>query len=159
VTTDKILDGAVTAAKIANRTREFFVPAIASGATLTEGSPFGVFLDDNNAREGSGFSSIPRDFVSNLVVKTILYSEAAGNVYFGFGYESVVAGEGLILSASPTARPILAEEITEYTETVTGVAAGDYIIFRGIRQGGNVLDTVGANVYLIGWSVSYTADS
>ncbi len=39
-----------------------------------------------------------------------------------------------------------------------GIAAGDYVTLKLLREGGNANDTVNDSVYLKGWLVSYTAD-
>jgi hypothetical protein len=172
VETAMIEDSAVTAAKIANRTRTIFIPAVHAqnqtdaAAIMMTTSGLGWIMPDNKACAAFGFFSVPSDFVSTATLKPVMIAQSAGNAYIrtvvqysaidetfpthtdtcnGVGYSTVACGNDTL----------------EYGATVTlsTPAAGDFFKVSTTRDGTDGTDTLTDSLTLHGWLLSYTADS
>ncbi len=174
VETTMLQDSAVTAAKIANRTRSFFVPAVggyndSDGLDLEfytasdPGSGRGLVLTDAKTCLAFGFFAIPHDFVSGMTVAALLLTETSGKVYCTPAVVYGANGENVVTHSDTNAASAIG--ITSgkrnliASVTITAAASGDLFEARFTRTGGDALDTVGDEVRIAGWLVSYTADS
>lgn len=167
VTTDKIAADAVTLAKIPDRTRSFLVTAhgqqTAAASPDTGYSAFGVTLADNTELVAYGFFRVPTDFVSGLTVTPIVRPNASGNLRWDQRAYAAAVGEEYTNHSHSTAVNTLAvtgSQINALTAlSVSSAAAADYISMDLTRYGDNPADTIGNSISLVGWLVSYTADS
>ena len=168
--TAALADSVVTAAKIANRTRTFFVPCISAydytlGAqvnrTYTVGWPLEITL--NKVTYAVGNFIVPSDFASTMTVKAVMYTGSSGNCYgylqaqYGAAGENYTAHSG---TTGSTTAALTANQIgAVYELSLSSAAVGDYVFLTLQRDSSNASDTVEATIYLIGFLVSYTADS
>jgi len=161
ITTAKINDSAVTAAKIANRTRKLFVPAQHTDDSVNDTT--GVDLVDGASDSAMGHFTVPSDFVSDMTVKAVIYPAGTGNVYSSHTAYLGAAGEAIGTHTVATGNQAVAVTANQYSViqslALVDAAAGDYIFVSYLRAGGNALDTVGAAVHMMGFLVEYTADS
>jgi hypothetical protein len=172
--TENFVDEAVTAAKIANRTRRFFVGAIA-GYNQTDtktlyliylGAGFhpGVSFEANDQSYGGGSFIVPEDFSSDLKVKALIVPQGDGDVYHKLTWRRSAlcstafdTGTG---GTSLTATTVVAyNKYCVLEDTVTGVSAGDFVEVEYTRRGDAGSDTCADGVVLLGFAVEYTADS
>lgn len=151
----------ISNSKIINRTRKLFVPALHN--TTSARADVGVLLADGAADSANGFFTAPADFVSTCTVKAIVHPAGTGNLYCRNYADYGAAGESAGTHSADTGTSAVAVTNGQYSEvqsvSLASLAAGDYVILTFYRTGGDVLDTVGANVYITGFLVSYTADS
>jgi len=163
----------LNADSIENRTRTIWVPALtgyndsASTNILCEFVTYnnGPYLELPNAvqSQGWGRTIIPSDFLSDLSVQPVMLTgPASGNVY-GWSYaswggcgESSVSG----ITSSLAADSLSAINYNCLSAlSCSGIATDDFLSLTYIRSGADALDTVNAGVMLLGWVVTYTADS
>lgn len=170
VDTAEIEDEAVTAAKIENRTRKFFVPCI-GGYDDTNNNE--IDMDDNGFigwpmadtvwSQMHGYFYVPTDYASGMTVTALVYTNTAGNAYAQNSITYGADGEDYNThtdEAAIAAVALSANELSEIlTETLANIAAGDYVSCNFYRVASNVADTIADDVYLRGWLVEYTADS
>lgn len=160
VDTDELIDEAVTAAKIANRTRVLIVPAI--NITGNQGTNY-VILVDGVSDSVNGIFRVPSDYVSGMTIKAVLQATASGNIYSTNVAYYAADGESYNASnvtVGPAAVALTIDDIDEIQSlNMAGVALGDYINLYFSRYGGDGNDTINANVLFFGWVVEYTADS
>ena len=168
IETAMIEDSAVTAAKIANRTRAFMVhatcynstDAAVIGASNGSGS---VIMPDNKTCYANGSFFVPTDYVSGMTIKPVLLAAGNGDLYAS-AQAAITAIAGTVpehtdvanLAANAMTSGILS---TPLTITASSVAAGDVVGCYFTRVGTNAADTIGAEVEFYGFLVSYTADS
>lgn len=170
VATAKLADSAVTAAKIANRTRTFLVqPAGQWDTAVTEVNGkvrvdiSGWYLPDAVKRGCVASFVVPSDFVSGMTVAAIVESAAAGNCYCYHNILYAALGESMgahiatsALSAVAVPNSVLA---SIKSLSLSDAAVGDFVELHFERDADHADDTVGTTVYFHGWLVSYTADS
>lgn len=169
----RVKAGGITTAQIANRTRKFFVPAVV-GYNVTDGTPIaismlytsvlpGIVLADNKSCLGIGQFTVPQDFASGLTVKALVVATASGNVYGAEDYDYGANGEIYTTHAGTGA--FAAEAVTlNFFHVVASLAlaaaaVGDFVRIAYVRDATNILDTIGNIVMVLGWEISYTADS
>lgn len=155
---------AVTAAKIANRTRTFLVPPSVDvvGAGSGQGSALGILMTDAVTSVMTGMFRVPPDFVSSMTIKAVVEPAAAGNVYSSNTEYHRAAGEAYSTHTSAVASAAVAitQVVCEIqTLTLSDVAVGDYFTLQYVRTGGDGLDSINDSVGFLGWLISYTADS
>jgi len=174
ITTAKIADGQVTAGKITNRTRKFFVPATvgynsttpAVIAISTVADAYGAVLLPNAADSRAfGHFHVPEDYLSGMTAKAICRGGGSGaNVrdinYAEYGasgetYSTHSDNSGLATEAftAGSANNLLG------STTLASVAKGDIVSLRFLRDGDHAEDTYASTVGVIGWVVEYTADA
>jgi len=174
VETAMVKDDAITLAKIPNRTRKIFVPMV-GGYNMTDGLALliqevdtesaGWNFIDNKVCVGFGDFLIPRDFVSDIKIKLVVMNSesSTGDVVgsnfamYGACAESIYQHTTYnILGFSGTATK-LNNCVAEMT-LASGVI-DDIVRLRFKRTGSDVADTLGEDLYVIGWIAEYTADS
>ena len=152
---------------IANRTRTLFVPAVgcynATDASQQNCEGPGWNMADTKECRAFGFLYCPSDYVSSMTVNGIMDPRGTGNAYvqMDVGYGALgEAWNNHTDSQGPTAEAVTNQQRDRMTTatSLANLAAGDYINLKFTRFGDNVLDTVGAIVYFVGFLVSYTAD-
>lgn len=162
VTTAKILDANVTAAKIANRTRTFLVIPVVNPVETIVYDGYGLQLPDADFVFAWGAFSVPSDFVSTMTVAAIIVPGGSGNIYVeaSASYGTIgEAGAHTETSAASAVAVVNAQRIAVKSLSLTNAAVGDYIFMYFSRDATNIADTVAATVYITGFLVSYTADS
>jgi hypothetical protein len=158
---------------IQNRTRILWVPCIGGwnvtdNAELdrTEDEEYGELMVNGKTIECYGSFMVPSDYVSGGVVIPVLYNGGTGSVN---GYASQTLQYGATGEAPQTPETTAATtqaatggQITKWTSIQTAfgsIAAGDHVSITFERQGGHGSDTINADCQMIGWEISYTADS
>lgn len=167
INTAAIQDSAVTAIKIANRTRTLYVPATngvdgTTGVVPVYGDDRGFTLVDNHSSQIWGSFVVPKDYASGMTVQAILVAYATGNIYHVLQFDAGAAGANY--NATPAAGALAAQAATitkNLLSTAVAVtpAVDDIVRLLYTRDATNVLDTVNASVGIIGFVVTYTADS
>jgi len=142
------------------RTRKFFVAA----HTASSYEPEGTELQDNQEDGAVGFTMVPEDFVSDMVVQTILIPKATGNAMVYFIARFGTCGELYDIdftefNAAAQAIAVTLNQRNCIMSTAIFPTKGDMINFHAIRYGADAADSVNADVYCPGWLVTYTADS
>jgi hypothetical protein len=96
-----------------------------------------------------------------MAITSLWFAAGTGDLSVGIGAGTAVVGDNLNTIAAPSTltRAITALQMTAYTETVPTITAGDYVFLQAIRYGAAAADTVNADAFLVGWLISYTADS
>jgi len=169
VGTDAIVNSAVTAAKIANRTRYIFVPATGGYGANTGSLPpydgsesFGIKTIETENSTIVGTTVTPTDYSSGMISRAVVVPSPSGDVW---SYNSAYYGAcGEMDNTHGVSSGYIATSITNgYNNCIQeisliGVAAGDIISCIWHRVGTNPSDTC-TNVYITGWLISYTADS
>lgn len=168
----RIKDSGVTAAKIANRARHFFVPAVEMVDNLSSG-------DDVPRNELAGYEAsttadkvyiafgefvVPTDYASAMTAKAVYQPGATGDVYTknearygasGESYSTHTADDGGYAAVAVTNAQLFIGQ----SMSLSSAASGDIVSLAWYRDGDHVSDTVNAYVYFKGWLVEYTADS
>ena len=113
-----------------------------------------------------GFSRfvVPQDFISGFEISAIVSPYTSGNVYgrarFAYGgcgqYSETHDDDSGALA--PTA--LAGTALTWLNECIlpvelTSAVPGDFVICTFQRDSTNILDTIGAKIFLFGWNVSY----
>ena len=161
VTTATILNENVTAAKIANRTRTFLV--MADKTASVDSAMYGTPLAPTGTTYAYGRFKVPSDFSSNLSVSAMVYCTAAGNAVLTSAYTYATvneaynnhSGSGTAGTYTTTANQIKAFDDASFVSATSG----DYVFCSLTRSGDHASDTLASSVYVIGFLVSYTADS
>ncbi len=172
VETGKIKDGAVTPIKIANRTRKFLAPALSGYFPMEDASlvwGYNSPMIDTPPRliegqDGSvlGAFLVPSDYLSDLTVTPVGFAFAGGNILWDGSYTVAGVGEdfnGERVTSGGATKAVVASKVTHFDASSLEATAHDYVIARFTRDGSSVQDTVADSFFLIGWLVSYTADS
>jgi len=166
VDTAQLANNAVTPAKLSDRTRTFFVPAVGGINVTVPGelpSGMAIVLPDAVQAIGFGSFSVPVDFVSTMTVSAVVTSDSSGYCYASQEANYGAAGE--IINKHTASAGVLASEIVAgrrnviNTTALASAAVGDYVNLLLGRFGDDIRDTVNGDVRLMGWLVSYTADS
>jgi hypothetical protein len=146
------------------------VPAVSAyditggNSILRDNGQWGIPLPDAAESVAWNVFYLPSDWASGLTVYTVLVGGANGNIYCRTTVTGGANGEDAVGPHSTTvgyaACALTMGKITN-TQLVTpaGLSAGDYVTIRFERNATNALDTVNNTVSLMGWLVSYTADS
>lgn len=157
----------VDATKIVNRTRTLWVPAVCgwneTDSQDAEGFDHGWGTEDAHLFYVYGTFSVPSDFVSGMTAKAIVNAWSAGNLYCGLEATYGAAGEapsGHTHSFSVAAVTVSADQWSEICSfSLSSAAIGDYVQLLFSRNAVDVLDTVDDWATVLGFLVSYTADS
>lgn len=174
VNTDMLDADAVTPAKILNRTRKFFVPAV-TGYNITDSTTIslervtppgdfgGLSLPDTKYVECFGHFFVPEDFVSGMTAVAVIIPGGTGNFY---GANTAQYGACNAVYNTHTNAPANATEgVTQnHNEcvrslSIASAAIGDIVALTLLRRAENAQDTIDAAVSFFGWIVEYTADS
>ena len=170
----QIVDGTITAAKIANRSRKFVVPCSAGYNTTTSAAIiaqawYGVLCADNNNVVCAAAFEVPQDYVSGMTVKAMLPAASDvgdGNVYTKLEIfkatttMSQTAAWSTAFAAVAVQGEAGSDDYNEIMSTsLTGVAAGDKLMCVFTRNGAHASDTLSSNIGFMGFRVEYTADS
>ena len=169
VNTAMIIDGAVTAAKIADRTRYVFIPAVGGdGSVSGPGLPsfdaiqYGIKTGATETSTIAGYWTVPADFLSGMAARVVVISTVTGNTWSTNGadygacgeqYNNHSASSGYVATAVTQDRNNCIQSIS-----LTSAAVGDIVYFSWRRIGTHGSDTC-TDVYVPGWLISYTADS
>lgn len=177
ITTAKIDDAAVTAAKIASRTRKFFVPCTGGRNTTgtTDLNPQGtvegfpaVILPNGAISIAMAMFEVPQDFASDLTIQAICtpLSGATGDAYLRHAAYYGNIGESFDTHGAEQAYAAvtMATTGTFYSRAAYALAAeaaGDIVTAWLQRDDVNFpsSDTLSGDLYVMGFEVSYTADS
>jgi len=165
IQTAHIQDSQVTAAKIADRTRSFLVAptGLSNNATPTVFGPYGPTLADGIPCHVGGHFYLPVDYVSGLTISPVLIAAASGNIYAGLDVYHGAVGENITNHSNTVATAAIAMTANQLKViaacTPTNIAAGDYFYCYFNRYAEHANDTINDVVNLIGFLVSYTADS
>jgi len=161
-----IQDSTITPAKLANRSRTFLVQPFRKTNIVGDQALFaGVIQADAVATTAYGWFKVPDDFSSGMSVAAILIHETTGsknayvimNVYYGAVAEAWDTHQH---SGSYAAIAITHKLHNSICSTnLTNVAVGDIVHIEFDRDASNALDTVNGVTYLVGFLVTYTADS
>jgi len=119
----------------------------------------GFIMPDAKDCVGYGKFLVPPDFFSGLTVKAVITPANAGNVY-----SSNQADYGACAEAYDTHTDAIAAAAVAVTQvqcciqeiTLANEAIGDIVNLSYVREGTDVLDTIGGEIYLAGWIVEYT---
>lgn len=147
-------------------TKNLFVPCVGV-ENITDTTYYdeiqsrGPTMADNKATSGYGHFYVPDDYESGLTVTSIIRAAATGDVY---GYTNLsygASGEAWNIHSDfngYTATAVTANE-NEFILPVTpaSIAAGDLVRCQFARNGVDALDTIGNDVFIVGWLVTYTA--
>ena len=166
----QFINGTVAADQISNRTRKFLVP-VSNGYNTTDttwllpsSSGKSTAMPDNKDCYGIGQFYCPSDFSSTMTIDTVWQADASGNIYCRsqayHGAEGEAIGNHNVSSGGLAAEAATQDDISLTDQmSMTDMAAGDYVSIISQRDSTNAADTISNTVYLIGWLVSYTADS
>lgn len=154
VDSDQYVDGSIDPIHIANRTRTAFVPAITPNP-----EPAGCVLPDSASTSAYGYWQVPADYVSGMQVKALVIAAwpGSGNIYA----KNDVVIESVSESSNYGAEAVTYSGYAKVrTVTIAGApSAGDGVYMRFTRDATHANDTVNAVCLILGWQVSYTADS
>lgn len=163
VTTVKILDSNVTAAKIANRTRTFLVDAFYSAGGGLVYSNLGQPMADALQTSFYGYFKVPLDYYSDMTVTALVVSQATGNGYFWHNVQHRAIGEAYNTHSVTVGNTAVALTINLVASVMSvslpDAAVGDTASISFVRYADNALDTINNTVGIMGFLISYTADS
>ncbi len=170
ITTAMLQDGAVTPAKVADRARFFFVPAVyprdeTGGTNLAWGGVDdpGWIMPDAKKSSGCGAFRVPADYASGLAICAIVYSQATGNAYCENVWRAVKVGVTVPHNTGSTGYQAVAltdDTLSSILEMLPdGLDVNEYITLRFTRDATDAQDTVNQSMHFLGWLVTYTADS
>lgn len=106
---------------------------------------------------------VPDDFVSMISCHVVVMPTGTGNMRWSVGTHFGVVGELRSNTASSKAsvdEAVVDDVITELSdmsEALPGLSAGDYVGIEVTRSGNHANDTVGAHVYMLGVILKYMA--
>jgi hypothetical protein len=140
------------------------LPPIAreAGKESGEGYWSTIELTDNATVYGGGFWTIPDDFSSLTKVECVVYTQATGNMYADFG--SGASADGEASSADQDAIAVTTYAVTANELSFIDISAAfngntlgaNHIIgMRVKRHGAHGSDTIGNDIELMGWLVTY----
>lgn len=162
----KLVDSVVTAAKIANRTRQFLVPPFRQEVPGASDFPYlvyGAWLANNVTRTVHGYFAVPNDFVSGMTVKAVVIPLGTGNIYAvhnaAYGAVGEVYNQHAVSGSTAAVAVTNNQRSAILSNALSSAAIGDLVAVEFGRMGGDALDTVNADAYLMGFLVEYTADS
>jgi hypothetical protein len=182
IPTEGIADGAVTAIKIANRDAYFFVPVSSAkeagtvlGATKSPGSgiPGGVLFPAVGQPETSVTFTIPNDYVPyaadppqlvQMVIKPVFFTAIAGNIVIDWKVYGGALGAALSAfggGADGAVHALQADKAVTIDLFSLGVGAqpGHIVNVSLTRQADNPGDTIASAITLLGFYITYLADS
>ncbi len=126
-------------------------------------SAIGVPLPDVKQAKASGSWIVPDDFSSGLTIKVVVYNAVvSANSYGQSGVVYGACGESLLMHSNNGS--LAADAITAANRnciqsvSVANAVAGDMVDVRYTRTATDVLDTMGATVWVLGFVAEYTAD-
>ena len=163
---------AVVPAMVTDRTRSFLVQA-ASGyrydpATtsypLHRYSERGWPLPDGiDVGICQGNFYLPNDYVSNMTVTAVVEARGTGNVRVSGGAAYGAVGESSATHndnfASATLAVVNAQINEIWSVNINNANPGDYFSLDFLRDADHIDDTLAADLWFMGWRVTYTADS
>jgi hypothetical protein len=162
--TDERTFANVTAAKTANRTRTVLVQAVSDNTTTAVIDDYGAPLVDAAAHTAHGMFRVPSDFVSGMTVDVIVYvGTGSGNVRLSSAVNYGALNEAYNTHSASSAEStytVTTSQVKSYIQhSLTSAAAGDYLFMYVYRDGEDALDNAATTIYVVGFLVSYTADS
>lgn len=171
IDTAHIGDSQVTAAKIANRTRLLWIPTQDTNWNETDSLPvtrqhawpYGNPLTDGKIVHAWGSFTVPSDYVSDGVVVPVVYAAGTGNMYAGQSLYYAATGETPTeIATALAAQAMTNTKLTACTTIQTAfgaIAAGDFVSIKFYRDAVSATDTIGGYCQIMGWYLTYTADS
>lgn len=161
VTTGKLAADAVTPAKIANRTRSFLVEPMSE--VIVYGT-YGLKMPNEAVSNVYGSFQIPSDYASGMTVKAVINTDANNaQIYSSLAVQYGAVGEdtGVHADYSALQQTLCYQYVHTLTNPVnlSSPTAGDFVRLTYQRDAVNVLDTLNAEARILGFEVSYTADS
>lgn len=172
ILTANIVDAQVTAAKIANRTRSFFVsPSYVKNDDTDDLAYYsltyqGWLMSNATAFAARGMFSVPDDFASGMSVQCIWGPQAWSDlIYLSYGATYGAPRQNYNVHAYSTAAQVSSAgsgaEVSWRTGKPTfsmgSAAIGDIVHLDCTRNTG-ASDTSSDDVHFQGWKISYTAD-
>lgn len=158
--------GVITAAEIANRTIVESIPPIGAYDVTTSSWKYGdvpwLLINDNETYVLARFR-LPSRYVSGFSITPVVRAEAgSGNIYVRT--EVYAGAEGEAYDTHVNIGNYAAKAITvAYTlldaNAGTDISAGDWIEVRVRRAGAHAADTYTGRAIVVGFNLSYTADS
>lgn len=154
----------------ADRTRDLFVPATEgynnTGVNYINQIWKGWEMVDNALCECWGVFRVPSDWVSGVSLQAYVIPGGTGNGYTRMSAQFGAVGEDYDTHTRQqvtwSTRAWTANEIEQLNDlgalSLTSLAAGDIVQVKVARDATDVLDTVGATVYFLGFVFTYTAD-
>jgi len=143
--------------KHTNRTRSVWIPPnYGSGGMGNHGYFGSAALPDGSSNYGYSTFRVPKDYVSDGILKGAVISLAGGDiryrvgVHFGGAYQDTTLGESAITAGQ--------EIVLPNTLTISDCTSDLLMGLRFHRDGGHANDTVNDTVYFIGFVFEYTAD-
>lgn len=168
VTTAKINDDAVIPSKIPDRTRTFLVQSTlgyntTDGTSITPTSHNTLLLPHNKVACAWAHFAIPQDYASGMTVQAVVYNTAPGNVYVLNSAAYGQCGEVWTTHSDDSTWSVVAlvplfGRHCIASISMTNATAGDLVDVTLSRGGLSSSDT-GGNLAVLGWLVTYTADS
>jgi len=165
VDTAQLANNAVTPAKIPNRTREIFIPAMPrdAGTTITSG---GIPMPESASTWAFGCGAIPLDFAAGAYLIPVVCTPNATSgtgLYATLDCVCILAGDGEVVNAHQEVAsydvPETPLDTTVFLDPLAlpDATAGDILGIAFGRQSGT--GTSNATFYLRGFILRYTADS
>lgn len=121
---------------------------------------FGFGMVDNHECRTLGTFIIPKDFLDDATITSVVNPGGTGNLYAenicrygqcGTAYNTHTDGGGGCTAEAVT------QDFAEcvHTLALSSAAVGDIVTVNYVRLAGNALDTVNADVAMLGWNVEY----
>lgn len=167
ISTGKIADSAVTAAKIANRTRKVFIPITEVYNQTDSVYVDGHGLPDAKVVDAKGYIIVPADYDSAGVLTAVIDAELSSGdctLRLRANYHGIDES-GSMTTADTTEQTVAVPDSATkpyppaFSLTLTGLAANDILFVRFTRNGADGADTLNDTLYLAGFVLTYTADS
>jgi len=158
---------------VENRTRQFFVSALIGQELIGDNIPMdglsayppSIEFPDTDHSAAYGLGLIPSDYLSDLTIRTVVIAPSNGNVYSYLGvyiggcddsvtdktFNSGWVAEGVV---APATYNCITETSTPFTHD-----GGEFLRLLYQRNPAAAQDTANCDIEVLGWLVSYTADS
>lgn len=124
----------------------------------TTAATSGIVLPDTKEARAIGNWIVPADFISGVTTKAVIHSTGTGNVYSAIGSQVGDCGEsaGGIIGFSLAANAVTAgQRACVSSLSISPVATNDKIAMIYRRDATDPLDTLGQDVDIMGFEISY----
>lgn len=154
--------------RLATRTRRLFITTSTAYDQTNTTQLFkraldGIYFPDLAIVSAYGWFTVPDDYVAGtpMIVTAVVVPGALGDIRAEHYAEFAACGEPVFthqVNVIATTNISISLNSCINALTLAGVATGDLVSLRFIRDSVNVLDTIGTTVGFMGWYVDYTAD-